>query len=558
MGILEIKVLGGIIMAKKLSVTSHVSRDFLQNAVYFNTLPKVIWEYVSNSLDNGKDDVPTTVAVEIHKERDLLTIADNGMGMSREDMEHFFTMHGENMQRKKGKRVRGRFGTGKSAAFGIAKSLTIDTRKNGKRNVVSLHIDDIKKASSGNPFYVNELVVEESANQEDGTIVEIRELLISRLDVDSAVSYIEKHLARYRLRAHVIINGHTCKFKEPPSIDSITVTAPEEIQKHIGKPELIIKVAPYSLDQDERGIDILSDGIWHETTLGDIDGKEFSERLFGEVYVPLLEKIDDDIAPFDNTRNNLLNRANPRVVILIAWISQELDKVRLCLVQAEREKRKTEQAKKLEQEARRMADILNEDFNNLMIDIEVSRKISGKSKDKTDDIIAEHGEVLPGDGNQPSDWQTSGQPHESGKKGKNPPDAGNVDRDGASLIQGDSQGSPKEAQDSGNKRRSGLFSIEFVNSTTAEDRAKYMREEHKILINLDHPQVVLALKDGGGSQDSRQFLSIVYEVAAVEYAKAVPFERISQGEQVDAGEVVYTIGETVERIVRRFSSILQG
>jgi len=50
-------------MAKKLIVTSHVSRDFLQNAVYFNTLPKVVWEYVSNSLDNGKDGVPTTVAV---------------------------------------------------------------------------------------------------------------------------------------------------------------------------------------------------------------------------------------------------------------------------------------------------------------------------------------------------------------------------------------------------------------------------------------------------------------------------------------------------------------
>jgi hypothetical protein len=126
------------------------------------------------------------------------------------------------------------------------------------------------------------------------------------------------------------------------------------------------------------------------------------------------------------------------------------------------------------------------------------------------------------------------------------------------LTQGDSHGSPKEATDSGNKRRSGLFSIEFVNSTAADDRARYKREEHKILINLDHPQMAIALKDGGGSQDSRQFLAMVYEVATVQYAQAVPFERISQGEQVDAGEVVYTIGETVERIVRRFSSILQG
>jgi DNA topoisomerase VI subunit B len=320
-------------MSKKISVKSHVSRDFLQNADYFNTLPKVVWEYVSNSLDNGREDNPITVAVEIRKEENLLTIADNGIGMSRSDLEHFFTMHGENTQRKKGKRVRGRFGTGKSAAFGIAKSLTIDTRQDKKRNIVSLHVDDIKKATSGNSFDVNEKVVDEFTDQEDGTVIEIREFLISRLDIDTTINYIEKHLARYRSRATVTINEHVCKFMEPPAVQVVTVNAPSEVEKHIGSPILTIKVAPFSLDQDERGIDILSEGIWHETTLGDISGKELSERIFGEVDVPILEQVDDPIAPFDNTRNNLLNRANPRVVILVGWISQEIEKVRQKLIQ---------------------------------------------------------------------------------------------------------------------------------------------------------------------------------------------------------------------------------
>jgi len=545
-------------MGKKLIVTSHVSRDFLQNAVYFNTLPKVIWEYVSNSLDNGKEGAPTTVAVEIRKEEDALTIADNGTGMSRDDLEHFFTMHGENVQRKRGKRVRGRFGTGKSAAFGIAKSLTIDTRKNGKRNVVSLHIDDIKRATSGKSFDVNELVVDETTDRDDGTLVEIKEFMTPRLDIEGTISYIEKHLARYHLRTNVIINGHSCKFKELPIKSSITVSAPKEIQKHIGSPDLTIKVAPFILDQDERGIDILSDGMWHETTLGDVDGRDLSERLFGEVDVPLLETVDDDIAPFDNTRNNLLNRANPRVVILIAWISQELEKVRQSLVQEERERRKTEQAKKLEQEAQRMADILNEDFKNLMIDLEVSRRISGKSKSKTDDSVSIQGTILPGDGNQNSEWQQSGQSHGNGHKGKNPPGEGDLPREGPSLIPGESQGSPKESRDSGNKRRSGLFSIEFVNSTIDYPRSQYKRDEHKILINLDHPQIALALKEGGGAQDSRHFLAMVYEVAAVEYAQAVPFERIQQGEQVDAADALFAVGDIVDRITRRFCIVLQG
>lgn len=544
-------------MSKKISVKSHVSRDFLQNAVYFNTLPKVVWEYVSNSLDNGKEDIPTTVAVEIRKEEDMLIVADNGAGMSREDLSRFFTMHGENIQRQRGKRVRGRFGTGKSAAFGIAKSLTIDTRRNGKRNVVSLHLEDIKKATSGETFEVNEITIDERTDQEDGTIIEIKEFMTSRMDIDATISLIEKHLARYRLRANVIINGHTCKFKELPAISTVTVYAPKEIEQYIGSPSLTIKVAPFAPDQDERGIDILSDGIWHETTLGDIDGKELSERIFGEVDVPLLEQVTDDIAPFDNTRNNLLNRANPRVVILIAWISQELEKVRQSLVKDEKEKRKTEQAKKLEQEAQKMADILNDDFKNLMIDLEVSRRITGKTKSKIDETSSLQGEILPGSGDQNSEWQQSGQSHGDGHRGKNPPGEGDLPREGPNLMPGDSKGSQKESSESGSKRRSGLFSIEFVNSTVDYPRSQYKREEHKILINLDHPQIALALKEGGGTQDSRHFLAMVYEVAAVEYAQAVQFERFHQGEQVDAAEALFAVGDAVDRVTRRFAEVLQ-
>src|SRR4051812_22755922 len=117
-----------------ITVSSHVARDFLQNAAYFSTLPKVLWEYVSNSLDNASDGQQVNVAVEILATS--ITIADDGAGMSRQELQNFFRMHAENQQRLRGKRVRGLFGTGKSAAFGIANVLRIDTSKDGKRNVV--------------------------------------------------------------------------------------------------------------------------------------------------------------------------------------------------------------------------------------------------------------------------------------------------------------------------------------------------------------------------------------------------------------------------------------
>ena len=62
-------------MTEPILVTSHVARDFLQNSTYFNTIPKVVWEYVSNSIDNPKLNTPVQVDVSISKER--IVIADS-------------------------------------------------------------------------------------------------------------------------------------------------------------------------------------------------------------------------------------------------------------------------------------------------------------------------------------------------------------------------------------------------------------------------------------------------------------------------------------------------
>jgi hypothetical protein len=64
-----------------------------------------------------------------------IAISDNGRGMTDKDLQHFFTMHGENVDRLKGRPGRGKFGTGKSAAFGIAMTLRVDTVRDGLRNV---------------------------------------------------------------------------------------------------------------------------------------------------------------------------------------------------------------------------------------------------------------------------------------------------------------------------------------------------------------------------------------------------------------------------------------
>src|SRR5690606_33974304 len=162
-----------------------------------------------------------------------------------------------------------------------------------------------------------------------------------------------------------------------------TVSPPPEVAQHIGDIPLVIKVSPVLLDDDTKGIDILSHGIWHETTLAGVEKKDRSSQLFGYIDVPALEDGEWPIPAFDNTRNNVLNRQNPVVVVLLAWLSEELEKVRRLLVEREREKQKTENAKKLAQEAKRIADILNDDFAQLEMELELTRRVSRRSGGKS-------------------------------------------------------------------------------------------------------------------------------------------------------------------------------
>ncbi len=540
----------------EITVTSHVSRDFLQNSQYFNTIPKIVWEYVANSLDASEEGTFSAVSVELTS--NYLKISDNGRGMTRDELKNFFQMHGENIQRKRGKRVRGRFGTGKSAAFGLANDLTIDTTRNGLKNIVQLCRDDIELAQNGQPFPVRDITVDEITDEDNGTTVQITSFNIRRPNVNEVIAYVERHLSRYRQRAHVIINGHECKFEEPKSIEEFKRTPPEEIKSILGDIELTVKVSPTPLDAELKGIDILSHGIWHGTSLAGIEKRERANYLFGYTDVPILEDGEWPIPPFDNTRNNTLNIQNPAVAMLLGWLEEELEQIRIYLVNKERSRQKSEQAKQLRKEAERIAEVLNEHFSELEMELELSRRIAKRSGGKkVDEIIDEMGNISPGNGNVATPLEQTGNPHGSGKRGKEA-GSGDTRRPGPDMRSGSEEGSKKSTVEGKRKRRKSVFSIDYKNESTDADRSRYEADSKTIIINLDHPQISVAFEGGGKRTDSKQFREICYEVAAVEYALAIPFERLERDELYTADEALYDVKETINDITRRFMLILDG
>jgi len=334
------------------------------------------------------------------------------------------------------------------------------------------------------------------------------------------------------------------------------IPAPADVALTLGDITLTLKVSPTRLDKDFQGVEILSYGIWHETTLAGVEGRERSEFIFGEIDVPLLEDRDWQIPAFDNTRNNMLNRSNQAVVTLLAWISEELENLRKKLVDDEKRRRESEQTRKLEQEARRIAQILNEDFAQLEMALDRARRVAaGRASAAVDESPDPEGEPLPGGGDTPTDWQDSGAQHRDGTRSDQGA-PGEEPRPGPSLLAGDQPGSPRRQTEGQRKRRRSVFAIEYEKATETNKRSRYDSETKTIYINLDHPQIDGAYQAGGSRIDSRQFREVSYEVAAVEYAVAVPYERVDRDPYYAAEDALYDVRDTIDRVSRRFAAAI--
>ena len=346
----------------KLVVKSHVARDLIQSAGLFKSDKLVVWEYVSNGLQYVGVGTNPMVKVSLDSRKKRISIQDNGRGMDWNGLQNFFVMHGENIDRKEGRPGRGRFGTGKSAAFGIAEVMRITTVRNGKRSQVELKRSSIESMSSEDPIPVEVHESEKSVSAPSGTLIEIEGVHLRSLDQAGIIHYIERHLARWPKNATVFVNNHECEFNEPPVASEHRFTPEGEAFEKLGDVELVIKVSKSFLEDDLRGVSVFSNGVWHETTLGGSEGREMSQYIFGEIDVPALDDDKSPVAPFDVSRSMQLNPENEIVRALHAFVGNRVEEVRRALLDADKKRKAEEDTKKLAEQASEIARIINEDF----------------------------------------------------------------------------------------------------------------------------------------------------------------------------------------------------
>lgn len=105
----------------------------------YSTLPPALAELISNSYDADASEVKL-IFHEKNGKPDSIEIIDNGEGMTGDDIQNRFLIIGRNRRKEDGDERTKRFnrlpigkkGLGKLALFGLAKTIIIKTRKEGK------------------------------------------------------------------------------------------------------------------------------------------------------------------------------------------------------------------------------------------------------------------------------------------------------------------------------------------------------------------------------------------------------------------------------------------
>lgn len=527
----------------KLFVKSHVARDLQQSAAFFKNEKLVVWEYVSNGLQYVDHGTTPVVHVKLDSKKKRIQIQDNGRGMSFSDLQNFFVMHGENVDRKKGAPGRGRFGTGKSAAFGIGQTLRVTTVREGKRSVVELTRDGIERMGSEDPIPVTVIEKEIATDEKNGTLVEIEGIHLRSLDSRAVITFIERHLARWPKKNYaVFVDNHECEVAEPPVAQTRTFHPGEPETATLGNVELVIKVSKTPLDVDLRGVSIYANGVWHETTLAGAEGKEMIQYIFGEIDVPALDDDKSIPAPFDMSRSMTLNVENELVRAIHAFVGRHINEVRKELAAEEKKRRDSEEARKLQEEASKIAQLLNEDFQDFKRKLAKAKATDPGGGDpqpagqgEGDDIFTTGGEEPVGETYPP---QTDTPTERPGKPPELDPDP-----------EGEPKGKKTPGGDTGKQKPRGGFRVDFDNMGEESARAQYVPDNRTIFINLEHPQIDAA--KGLGDIEDPAFKRLSYEVAFSEYAVALASELAARDEFFDITDPIGAIRDTINRLARK-------
>ena len=231
-------------MTVDLNVLDHLGINLYSN------IAAVLTEAVANAWDADAGNV----IISIDKKKDIITIEDDGCGMSIEDVNNKYLHIGyrrrldESDKTSKGRPVMGRKGLGKLSLFSIADIIEVQSYKNKKAHGLRMNVVDIRAALKANKVsYSPSVLPKKDIKIKKGTSITLRE--ITRPKLFESMTALRTQLAR---RFSVI--GDAFNFTVKVNGKNITIADREELTKA----QFIWRIGDVSLTLP-KGCDIKED-----------------------------------------------------------------------------------------------------------------------------------------------------------------------------------------------------------------------------------------------------------------------------------------------------------
>jgi hypothetical protein len=491
----------------EIVLRSNVARDTLQSAALFNSAEKAVAEYVWNGIDAAVAGISPVITVNIDLKRQSISIADNGCGMSRTDLPRLWTMHGKTQKRDNGRRTRGKFGTGKVAALGVADEFVVDTRQNGLQNVHRMNIELLNAGSEhGNPVAPEVLANDRPTTEATGTIITIRRF--HEKLTDETIRNVRRHLEceiANQPDVTVILNGARV---EPEKVETDRTWT---FDGYFGT--LTVYHTVRSLRSDMQGTYIWSNNEWVGLAMDGLEGHTQSDRFFAHLHVEgdieARAAEVSRISPFNQSRSKFMNKQNPFVRDMHVFIADGICRAIADVEREMRDRRQQAMDSYLRQQESELSRILSEDARELL-----SRDgIPGRNGGEIDPLKTTKVIVVK----QEKEGEGEGDPENENETQETKPTA------------------PRS------RNRGLLARVELHPFGETESLHKMIEEERRILVNLDHPLIAGAKAKNFGITLSHALTDAVIHC----YAGFLARETLKKS-------VLSTVEETIEAMQREF------
>ena len=551
-------------------MTSHVGRDLLNEAKAFSNEGKAVGEYVKNSWQYTSDH--PTVEVLVNQEEKSIQIKDNADGMDAKTLgERFFILHQKNIDREQGIDGRGEHGTGKVAALGIGEILSVRTVKNNKVCEFEIHRADCDLEESSQGVPIRWIKKDEAINEKNGTTINIlkfrqnrkininsiKKYLQTRTLIESAYHHKDKDGKRVSTVIDLYLQSEKLEKKEIPFTEKHIIEADEDYENIIGPTQLIVKIADRQLENDERGVLVLTKGIQRAFIKN--PPSKFSDLIFGECSCDKLMDENMDPPIFLSSRGEELSDDNDVAKKFKEFVNINIDKIRKKLEKSDSEKKQKDKEDSLRKEAEKMKNFFNSDYKEQELEFQKRAAKARGNIDNKDDQVPSLGEakivvgkdfkvnVIDGD---------DGAGIYEGRGDGEANEGSDIGRSGGKLEKTDEESNEQGKEKKTRKKNSGGgFNVIFRNLGTSDYRAKYDDTERTLIVNLDHPYLS-KIEEMAGGQLSTKFLRHAYESAAFEYAIAVTQQKGNSAQIEDTiNEAVYEVQERVDSLMRKMTQL---